>query len=362
MKREILVVALLFLSISSCKKAENPVNPSWELSGKIVYTTWDYESVKNSIYVLDLSIRNPVPKLLVDEAGEPRVSTDGQTIVFSKISPAGSFDIYRINVDGSDMVNLTDRQWVTEGSPDWSPDGQWIIFTGDIPGYERLYIMDRDGKSIHPITDTTYYAGFPSWGGPYNWTIAFLYRPPFSYEHSKMRLRTISPEGSNMVDLDSMMGGCLPLWSPDSRRIVYDVFMSGVWVIDIFTRIHYLLKTNTLDFSRVFSPQWMADGSLLAVGSKIADTSDTKYGIYKIGLGSQGVLSVQKIVDEFKNSDASGIESPDSHYIGIFGRRQPDQGIYFYIYDRRNSSLERVAEISPSATAYVDPSYAQWLR
>jgi len=51
MKREILVVALLFLSISSCKKAENPVNPSWELSGKIVYTTWDYESVKNSIYV-----------------------------------------------------------------------------------------------------------------------------------------------------------------------------------------------------------------------------------------------------------------------------------------------------------------------
>ena len=113
MKREILVVALLFLSISSCKKAENPVNPSWELSGKIVYTTWDYESVKNSIYVLDLSIRNPVPKLLVDEAGEPRVSTDGQTIVFSKISPAGSFDIYRINVDGSDMVNLTDRGFIS---------------------------------------------------------------------------------------------------------------------------------------------------------------------------------------------------------------------------------------------------------
>ncbi|MGB9774459.1 MAG: TolB family protein [Bacteroidota bacterium] len=353
MKKELLVAALIFLSISSCKKAENPVSPNWELSGKIVYSTG------TSIYLLDLSAPNPVPRLLVDDACQPAVSPDGKTVAFWKISPAGSSDIYRINVDGTDMVNLSNRQWVTESSPDWSPDGQWIIFDGWSPPYQRLYIMDRDGKNIHPITDTSYFAALPSWGGPYTVPIAFLYWPPFSQEPSRRRLGAIYPEGWGMVDLDEMFGHSRPLWSPDRRWILYDV-STGYRVVDIFTRIRYPLRTDTVSFTSLFSPQWMADGSLLGVGSKIADTSDTRYGVYKISLGSREVLSARKMTDGFKGGDMAATESPDGRYVAIFGRRQEDQGLHFYVYDTGDSSLHRIAEISASGTAYV--SYARWIR
>ncbi|MGB9774016.1 MAG: TolB family protein [Bacteroidota bacterium] len=354
MRKEILVAALIFLSISSCKKAENPVSPNWELSGKIVYSTG------TSIYLLDLSGSNPVPRLLVDEAGEPVVSPDGKTVAFSKISPAGSFDIYRINVDGTDMVNLTNRSWIMEGQLDWSPDGNWIVFTGDYPPYERLYIMDRDGRNIHPITDTSYYAAAPSWGLPGfspvgRNAIAFLWRPFATSDVKKRRLRLISPEGSMMTDLDQMNDGPAS-WSPDSRFILYPN-ERGYFVAKVSTLARYPLETDSLEFAGSV-PHWASDGSLFAI-ERLRGTND--YGLYRITLGSERVVSIQKILAGLFWGVT--VVSPDDRYIGIFGRRQEGEGVSLYVYDTINSSLIKVAELSPpTAPWHMDSYHVYWIR
>jgi len=366
MKKGILAAAIIFLSIFSCKEAENPVSANWELSGKIVYSTWDTELQKSWIYVLDLSTPNPVPKLLVDGADDPVVSPDGRVVAFSKISPAGSRDVYRINVDGSDMVNLSNRSWVMETQPNWSPDGNWIVFAGDYPPYERLYIMDRDGKNIQPITDTSYYASAPSWGLPGlspvgRNAIAFLYRPFATSDVNKRRLRLISPEGSLMVDLDQMPGGPAS-WSPDSRFILYDKLLDnaagyGYWVMQVSTLVCFPLNTDSLEFG-VSIPRWASDGSLFAIG-RVRGSSD--YGLYKITLGSQGVASIQKILGGLFWSVI--VVSPDDRYIGIFGRAQEGGGVSLYVYDTRNSSLTKVSELSRGTAPWHMDSYrVYWIR
>ena len=354
MRREILAVALLFLSIESCKKAENPVNASWELSGKIVYAQ------ATVTYVLDLGTPNPQPRVLVEGGGEPRVSADRKTVVFSMISPQGSFDIYSIGIDGSNMRNLTNRAWIMESWPELSPDGNWIIFTGDIPG-ERLYIMDQNGENIRPITDTSYFAAASTWS-PTGTAIAFIYRLPSNPDIA--RLRTISPEGLYMVDLDSAsFAAGPPLWSPDGHWIIYahmsmPSYICYSSVINIDTHVHYPLNPDSM---ALFPFRWRQDGSVLAAGSKRGDTTAIREGIYRVTLGPHWVTAIQKIVDGFRRV-LSIVESPDGRYVGIFGSWQQDSGCYFYVYDTVIHSLRKACEIFPETNFYMDEYYTQWIR
>ncbi|MGB9774018.1 MAG: TolB family protein [Bacteroidota bacterium] len=355
MKKELLVAALIFLSISSCKKAENPVSPNWEVSGKIVYSTW------GRTYVIDLSLPNPQPRLLV-EGGEPRVSPDGKTVVFSMISPQRSFDIYSIGIDGSNMKNLTNRAWIMESWPELSPDGNWIVFTGDTPGYEQLYIMNFYGENIQAITDTSYFAAAGSWS-PTGSTIAFSYR--LRSNPYVGRLRTISPGGLYMVELDSSAGPFAypPLWSPDGHWIIYPHMPmpsrpSYHCVINIDTHVYYPLSQDTVVLSLF---RWRQDGSILAAGGTRGDTTTIGKGVYRVTIGPNGVTAIQKILGGFQTV-SSITQSPDGRYIGIFGSWGQDPGCYFYVYDGAIDSLRKVCQVSPERDFYMEEYYTQWIR
>ena len=89
-------------------------------------------------------------------------------------------------------------------------------------------------------------------GNPRNrWTIAFLYRTFATSDVSVRRLRTIFPEGSDMVDLDGpIFGEGPPSWSPDRRLILYDKVSDNGGVIyrvmNFSIRMSYPLKTDSL--------------------------------------------------------------------------------------------------------------------
>ena len=88
---------------------------------------------------------------------------DGQ---IHEIRPDGSGD-HRIGIDvpGSDQSNAL--------SPDWSPDGRWIVFSMSFPGMDalNLYVMRADGSNVRQITTAlpgTQEVGegdeYPDWG------------------------------------------------------------------------------------------------------------------------------------------------------------------------------------------------------
>ena len=89
---------------------------------------------------------------------DPRLSPDGNKIVFSRLSADtsehGNYDFYLINPDGSGETSLTsDSQ--TQGLPGWSPLGDKIVYVvaaiNDTGMYD-IYLMNSDGTNNQDIT------------------------------------------------------------------------------------------------------------------------------------------------------------------------------------------------------------------
>jgi Tol biopolymer transport system component len=64
----------------------------------------------------------------------------------------GSWDIYSMNPDGSDLLQLTDLPGV-DGLATASPDGSNIAFLTDRDGVWSLYVMRSDGGSVRKLID-----------------------------------------------------------------------------------------------------------------------------------------------------------------------------------------------------------------
>ncbi len=105
----------------------------------------------------------------------PRFSPDGRWIVFAAVAGAVTaeessgralfepptvyahgvpWDIWLIGTDGAGLRRLTD---IGEDSPvpAWSPDGEWIAFTGEL----GVYLVDREGKRLRRLFDTVSIGG-----------------------------------------------------------------------------------------------------------------------------------------------------------------------------------------------------------
>ena len=69
----------------------------------------------------------------------------------------GDFDIYVMNVDGTEVEQLTDDPG-RDVEPDWSPDGSRIVFAsdrGNDPEFSDIWVMNADGTGLTQLTDTT---------------------------------------------------------------------------------------------------------------------------------------------------------------------------------------------------------------
>ena len=62
----------------------------------------------------------------------------------------GSYDIYIMNPDGSEQVNLTQHP-AADVSAVCSPTGEQILFVSDRGGKRDLYLMDPDGTHVRRV-------------------------------------------------------------------------------------------------------------------------------------------------------------------------------------------------------------------
>ncbi len=88
------------------------------------------------IYILDP--RTGEEKRLTDGDGydaETTVSHDGKRLVFMSHRD-GAFNIYTMNLDGSDVRKLDQPRCYT-GGPFFSPDGQWVVYRSFYPQSEE---------------------------------------------------------------------------------------------------------------------------------------------------------------------------------------------------------------------------------
>ena len=75
--------------------------------------------------------------LLDCEVARPRFSPDGSRIAFAIVMDDQSFQVATMAADGTDLRILTDTPGYAE-TPDWSPDGSWLIYSYAPAGVPRL--------------------------------------------------------------------------------------------------------------------------------------------------------------------------------------------------------------------------------
>ena len=74
----------------------------------------------------------------------------------------GNGEIYIMNPDGSEQVNLT-RDPAEDLFPVWSPNGEEILFASNRNGIRDLYLMDADGSDIRKVFKQTAHRDSPTW-------------------------------------------------------------------------------------------------------------------------------------------------------------------------------------------------------
>ncbi|HWN17289.1 MAG TPA: hypothetical protein VNO19_00095 [Gemmatimonadales bacterium] len=132
------------------KLDEQASEPSWAPDARrIVYATANQSDPR--LRIVNADGTGDVP-LTTRAAFQPAWSPDGTQIAF--VTPGGR-DIFLINPDGTDEVNLTRGRGEDEG-PSWSPDGSRLVFTTvrvDNEEGSEIAIMGRDGSDRRSLTD-----------------------------------------------------------------------------------------------------------------------------------------------------------------------------------------------------------------
>ena len=234
------------------------------------------------------------------EDAECDMSPDGKKVVFSS-ERAGVYHIFVMNVDGSNVTQLTSDQ-VADFSPQWSPDGKLISFsrTGDI------YIMRSDGSDQRQVTQSeSEQTAPPCKAGAFepDWspdgTKLVLYAA--SASRSLAQICTVNIDGSGLTVLVSEPPGfhVEPAWSPDGQWIAYRS------IRDNNHEIYKVHPDGTGDTDLTNSPATDIEPGWSPDGQWIAFASDRTGGFDLYMMKANGSEQTRLTADPNKDSDPS---------------------------------------------------------
>jgi len=147
----------------------------------------------------------------------PKWSPDGSRVAFRAVAEDQSIHLFVAPSDGS----AAERNVLTglgEMEPDsWTPDGRSLIFTDSHPdGSDDLMVVDVDGPPrVRPLIKTPYAEASAALSPDGKW-LAYLSNRSGRREVYVSAYPSLSPTWQV-----SQQGGRTPVWSRDSRRLIY---------------------------------------------------------------------------------------------------------------------------------------------
>ncbi|HQH25749.1 MAG TPA: hypothetical protein PLP17_00005 [Oligoflexia bacterium] len=259
-------------------------------SGRLAFVLKKTDS--SDIWVLDFETL--VIKPLVATPGQdnsPNWSPDGQTLVFDS-EVDGDREIFSVRADGSGLKRLTTNKG-DDRDPDWSPDGAEIVFASargeDAPD---IYTMKPDGTLVRPL--------------------------------GLEKRRT----GSKRI---------MPRWSPRGGEIIYasDEDWPG-WDIILYDRAQKRARMLTTGYRSFSRPAWHPAGSafLLSYGSR------EEIDLWQFKKGAKELTPV--VVRAGKDLD--GVWTDDASKVFFSGELSPGKNDFqLFIWDSAKNEIKQVA-------------------
>ncbi len=201
----------------------------------------------------------------------PAWSPDGSQLLFAS-DRYGSFDIF-LHTDEGEPLNLTNNANADDVHPAWSPDGQKIIFSSNrgSTGYFQIYIMNLDGSNVQQVGvvpgNNAMYPRFSPNGQKIAYMRASVLAPLCEWNWD---VWVMDADGSNQQQITTALGADLyPEWSPDGSEIIYgscrNFFYFNLYAFDTGSGTERQV-TNWL-FQNEWGATYSPDGHLIAFNS-----------------------------------------------------------------------------------------------
>lgn len=178
-----------------------------------------------------------------------------------------------------------------------SPNGTQVAFSSNREGQWEIYILDLKTDELTRVTNTKSFDGSPAWSpdGQY------LIYQTLNGDHLDLIIQSIADPESAPIQLTSGAGNNFsPAWSPDGRTIAFITDRGGknaLWLADLQTpddRFKVIASAENEDYAH---PTWSPDGSQLAWCAKspepkirVMKVSDAD-SIRTIGMGCDPTFS-----------------------------------------------------------------------
>jgi Tol biopolymer transport system component len=218
-------------------------------------------------------------------------------IVFDSDRHGGDFDLWTINPDGSNPVNLTAASEANDEIANWRADGRKIVFQSDrdtpfnppVPIMERpdyeLFAMNADGSSPRQLTFNEIDDEDPA-RSPDGRRIAFrrdLNPVPGETDYD-IFVMNVNGRGERNLTNSPGVHDDHPNWSPDGRRIAFVSERDGD--LEIYSMRPNGSNVRQLTFNTVEDehPNWSPDGTMIAFNRNTPDSFD----IYAMRAGGGG--------------------------------------------------------------------------
>ena len=342
-------------------------SPSWSPDGKML-TFGSRESGNFEIYVMvDLETHNQrlTDNTYADIA--PAWSPDGTRIAFVS-DRDGDDEVYIMNADGTGVAQLTDNDRADYG-PVWSPDGSRIAYLSSPPGsaigHYDIFLVNVDGSDLVLLASkisiaTSRLNSAPSWS-PDGSAIAFL-----SNLDSRHQAYVINSDGTQQVALNvkNCQRDGLPYivdqrgyivnihgsWSPDDARIAWspDGTRIALTCLESLIRLIHLEDGTQSSIwachDPVSSPAWSPDSTHIAFTCRWSDNDM----IYLIDLNHADVTRFAIVGDgphpvwapyvvHLPEEEGNAVQpawSPDGTKIAFASDRDGDYEIYVLDLER----------------------------
>jgi Tol biopolymer transport system component len=193
----------------------------------------------------------------------PSLSPDGKWLVYSG-DAGGHRHIYLQSVSGQTPIDLSGDSTADDDHPAFSPDGERIAFRSNREG-GGLFVMGRTGEAVRRVTRT----GFrPSWSAD-GAVLAFVtenveLNPQNAEGISELWTADVSTGQTRRLDAGDAV---LPSWSPHNHRVAFTrrIDNRGIWTIPGTGGAPTPAVRSGV--ARDWSPAWSPDGRYLYFAS-----------------------------------------------------------------------------------------------
>jgi TolB protein len=192
----------------------------------------------------------------------------------------GNAEIYSMNADGTNRVNLT-RHPREDLDPHWSADGGRIVFASNRDGNFEIFTMNKDGSGVSQLTFTSVNNRWPSWTG--DGRIVF-HRGSFPDRHIYVMyadgtgLRNLTPDSSDSAWVSA---------APRSPMIAFSRYTEAegqrLYTLNTLSEVSKLVTPASASLAD-FQANWSPNGNDIVFG-RAGDVDVDLYVVHKDGTG-----------------------------------------------------------------------------